>query len=91
MTWNAEQDQIGRCDFLDVLEEASVSRQRVDVELRSGRRFHDRVSDVITEKGREFVEFEMNGRVPLEEVKACTRAQIEHTYPTEMGPSTSSG
>lgn len=81
MAWNVEQDQVGRCDFIDVLEEAAGSRQRVDVELKGGKRFHDRVSDVITEGGRDWVQFEMNGRVAVEDVKACTRAEIEHTYP----------
>lgn len=85
MTWKAEQDDIGRCDFLDVLEEAAGSRQRVDVELKAGRRFHDRISDVVTEGGKDYVEFEMNGRVAVEDVKSCTRAQIEHTYPTDTG------
>lgn len=68
------QDALGRCDFLDVLEEAALRRTPVGVQLRSGESFIDRVTDVVTQDGVDWAVFERHERVPVVQVKACTRA-----------------
>jgi hypothetical protein len=68
-----EQDAVGRCDFLDVLEEAVTVGARIHVRLADGREFEDTVTDVVTEKGRENVVFGTNGTVPLAQIAAATR------------------
>ncbi len=72
------QDELGRCDFLDVLEEASTLRQEVEVKLRSGESFTDLVQDVVTENHQEFAVFARHGRFPVKDVVACSRAEILH-------------
>jgi hypothetical protein len=52
-----DQDRVGSCSFIDVLEEAVLSRRPVAVELRDGSAFIDLVTDVTTESGRDFAEF----------------------------------
>ncbi|MDY7225615.1 hypothetical protein [Hyalangium rubrum] len=69
------QDELGRCDFLDVLEEAVLRHRPVAVELRSGETFIDRVVDVVTEQGDDFAVFRSHDRVPVGEVLAVTRAE----------------
>lgn len=68
------QDDLGRCDFLDVLEEAAVRHTPVGVTLRSGETFLDRVRDVSTEDGVDWAVFEVHPRVAVAQIKACTRA-----------------
>jgi transcriptional antiterminator Rof (Rho-off) len=68
------QDELGRCDFLDVLEEAVLVKTPVEVKLRSGETFIDVVRDVTTKEGQELVEFHERGRMPLSAVHAVTRA-----------------
>lgn len=68
------QDDLGRCDFLDVLEEAAVRQTPVTVTLRGGASFSDRVTDVRTEGGVDWVVFERHPRVAVGELSACTRA-----------------
>ena len=41
-----EQDLLGSCDFVDVLEEAVLVKKPVAVELRDGTTFIDQVTDV---------------------------------------------
>ena len=47
----SNQDRVGSCSFIDVLEEAVLSRRPVAVELRDGSAFIDLVTDVTTEVG----------------------------------------
>lgn len=68
------QDDLGRCDFIDVLEEAAIRHTPVGIELRGGESFIDRVADVVTEEGVDWAVFEAHPRVPVVQIKACTRA-----------------
>lgn len=60
-----------RCDLLDVLEEAAVIHEPVQVELRDGQRFVDRVKTVVTESGEDFVVFQDHARVPVSQIADC--------------------
>ncbi|MCP3144701.1 hypothetical protein [Pyxidicoccus xibeiensis] len=67
------QDDIGRCDFIDVLEEAVLFRRPVAVQLRAGDTFIDQVIDVVTEQGDDFAVFRSHARVPVGDILAVTR------------------
>jgi Rho-binding antiterminator len=69
------QDEVGRCDFIDVLEEAALRRGSVSVHLREGEAFIDEVVDVVTEKGEDFAVFKSHERVPVGAILSVTRAQ----------------
>jgi transcriptional antiterminator Rof (Rho-off) len=69
------QDDVGRCDFIDVLEEAVLRRRPVAVQLREGESFLDEVVDVVTEKGDDFAVFKSHARVPVGDILSVTRAQ----------------
>jgi hypothetical protein len=74
------QDDVGQCDFIDVLEEA-VNRQRpVGVQLREGETFIDQMMDVITEAGTDFAVFRSHMKVPIREIAAVSRAE-PHAMP----------
>jgi Rho-binding antiterminator len=68
------QDELGRCDFIDVLEEAVLVRRPVAVKLREGEAFIDEVVDVVTENGDDFAVFKTHPRVSVSEIFAVTRA-----------------
>ena len=70
------QDDVGRCSFIDVLEEAVLRRAPVAVELRAGAMFIDEVVDVITAEGEDFAIFKSHDRVPVGEIRAMTRAEL---------------
>jgi Rho-binding antiterminator len=74
------QDELGRCDFIDVLEEAVLRHRPVAVELRGGETFIDQVMDVVTERGDDFAVFRAHPRVPVGDILAVTRAE-PHTAP----------
>ena len=76
-----EQDQVGSCSFVDVLEEAVLVRKPVAVELRDGTTFIDQVTDVTTESGQDWVVFKNQGRLPVRDIAAATRAEPPR-YPT---------
>ncbi|QSQ18725.1 hypothetical protein JY651_25530 [Pyxidicoccus parkwayensis] len=67
------QDDVGRCDFIDVLEEAVLRRRPVAVELRAGESFTDQVTDVVTEQGDDFAVFRSHARVPVGDILSVTR------------------
>jgi transcriptional antiterminator Rof (Rho-off) len=69
------QDDVGQCDFIDVLEEAVLRRRPVAVQLRAGETFIDQMLDVVTEAGREFAVFRSHVRVPVMEIAAVSRAE----------------
>src|SRR5688500_2227279 len=48
---------IDRCDIIDMLEESATTGRLVVVQTSGGRRFTDRVRDVVTEAGEDFVDF----------------------------------
>ncbi|WNG35127.1 hypothetical protein F0U60_16955 [Archangium minus] len=68
------QDEVGRCDFLDVLEEAVLKHRPVAVQLREGEAFIDLVVDVVTEQGDDFAVFKSHERVAVGQILAVTRA-----------------
>jgi transcriptional antiterminator Rof (Rho-off) len=68
------QDIVGRCSFIDVLEEAVLVHRPVAVALRDGTRFIDVVVDVVTENGEDYAVFHNRERVPVTEIAATTRA-----------------
>ncbi|MFP2909355.1 hypothetical protein ACLESD_30795 [Pyxidicoccus sp. 3LFB2] len=67
------QDDVGRCDFIDVLEEAVLWRRAVSVQLRAGDTFTDQVVDVVTEQGDDFAVFRSHARVPVGDILSVTR------------------
>jgi Rho-binding antiterminator len=69
------QDDVGRCDFIDVLEEAVLRHQPVEVHLRGGEAFTDEVVDVVTERGDDFAVFKSHERVPVGDILSVTRAR----------------
>src|SRR5215831_18824663 len=70
-----EQDDVGSCSFVDVLEEAVLVRRPVAIELRDGTTFIDQVTDVTTESGQDFAVFRSHARVPVKDIAAATRAE----------------
>ena len=64
---------VGRCDFLDLLEESAVLRAPVDVELRDGRAFADVVRAVETRDGQDLVVFRDHGQMAVDEIRWCGR------------------
>jgi transcriptional antiterminator Rof (Rho-off) len=69
------QDDVGQCDFIDVLEEAVLRRRPVAVQLRAGETFIDQMMDVVTEAGQEFAVFRSHARVPVKEIAAVSRSE----------------
>jgi Rho-binding antiterminator len=69
------QDEIGSCDFLDVLEEAAVLKRPIAVKLRDGDAFIDEVKDVVTQGGADYVDFLTRGRVPVRDILGASRAE----------------
>lgn len=67
----------GRCDFLDVLEEAAHFKRPVQVELRNGERFQAAVLDVVTESGEDYAVFADRERVPVTQIASC-RSTMDH-------------
>lgn len=67
------QDEVGRCNFIDVLEEAVLRRRPVAVQLRAGVSFIDQVIDVVTENGDDFAVFKSHERVRVGDIEAVTR------------------
>ena len=74
------QDVVGRCSFIDVLEEAVLVHRHVAVALRDGTRFIDLVVDVVTENGEDYACFRSRERVAVTEIAAATRAD-PHRHP----------
>ncbi len=70
------QDDVGRCDFIDVLEEAVLRRRSVAVQLRAGEAFIDEVVDVVTEQGDDFAVFRSHARVPVGDILSVTREEL---------------
>lgn len=69
------QEEIGRCEFIDVLEEAVVVKRPVAVTLNSGETFIDTVKDVVTFDGRDWVDFVEHDRLPVSDIRGMTRAE----------------
>jgi Rho-binding antiterminator len=73
------QDNVGRCSFIDVLEEAVLVHRMVAIALRDGERFLDMVVDVVTENHEDYAVFRSHERVAVSEIAAATRAD-PHRY-----------
>ena len=67
------QDAVGRCSFIDVLEEAALIHRPVAVAQRGGERFIDVVTDVVTENHEDYAVFRSHDRVAVTEIAAATR------------------
>lgn len=70
------QDDVGQCDFIDVLEETVLRRRPVAVQLRAGETFIDQMMDVVTEAGTDFAVFRTHSRVPVREIVAVSRSEV---------------
>ena len=70
------QDEVGRCSFIDVLEEAVLRRRAVAVNLQDGTSFIDEVTDVVTENGDDFAVFRAHPRVRVGDIVSATRAEV---------------
>jgi transcriptional antiterminator Rof (Rho-off) len=68
------QNAVGRCSFIDVLEEAVLVRRPVAIALSDGERFIDTVTDVVTENHEDYAVFAAHERVPVTRIVAATRA-----------------
>lgn len=78
--------QLDTCDFLDVLEEAVTMGSEVEIDLRHGGQFTDRVRDVVTEGGQEIAVFKDHDRVPLHAIAGARRAQPrKQSYEGKLG------
>jgi Rho-binding antiterminator len=69
------QEQVGRCSFIDVLEEAVLRKRPVAVRLEDGSTFIDEVVDVVTEHGDDYAVFRSHPRVSVGLIRAATRAE----------------
>jgi len=69
------QDSVGRCSFIDVLEEAVLVHRPVAAALRDGERFIDLVTDVVTEDHEDYAVFRTHERVAVTDIAAATRCQ----------------
>jgi Rho-binding antiterminator len=67
------QDTVGRCSFIDVLEEAALLQRPVAVTLRAGESFIDVVNDVVTENHEDYAVFRSHERVAVTDIEAATR------------------
>lgn len=82
MTRYSQQD-LDRCDFLDVLEESVLMRARVKVTLMDDTFFEDHITDVLTKDGGETVHFAMHEPIELRQIASIERQPLQHTYPPE--------
>ena len=71
------QDEVGRCSFIDVLEEAALRGTLVAIALRDGTTFIDRVREVVTENHEDYAVFGSRERVAVTEIAAATRAGVK--------------
>jgi hypothetical protein len=62
---------VERCDFIDMLEESARMHRPVAVTLRGDKKFEDLVLDVVTEGGRELVQFRDHGQLAIHEILDC--------------------
>ena len=64
-----------RCDVIDVLEEAVTLKRPLTVELAGGKRFVDRVRDVVTEDGQDWAVFDAHERTPVNDIRFAAPAE----------------
>ena len=66
---------IGRGDFIDVLEESVSRGHNVAVSLRGGQHFIDRVRDIVSQDGEDWAIFRDHAWVSVSDIEDCMRAQ----------------
>jgi hypothetical protein len=64
-----------RGDVIDMLEESAIRRIPVVVQLRDGRVFEDRVTDIGKWHEEDWVAFAQHDFTPLRSITSCQRAQ----------------
>jgi len=73
--------RLDRGDVIDMLEESAMRRIPVVVELRDGRVFEDRVTDIGKYRDEDWVAFVDHEFTPLRSISSCRRARPpEYTY-----------
>ncbi|WP_373046515.1 Rho-binding antiterminator [Vulgatibacter sp.] len=75
-----DRNELGNCDFIDVLEESVLMHTRVRVELLDGTVFEDKIRDVVTRDGQEEVLFASHEPVEVRDMAAIVREPLPHTY-----------
>lgn len=63
-----------RGDVIDMLEESAIRHIPVVVQLRSGRMFEDRVTDIGKWGDQDWVAFAQHDFTPLRTISSCRRA-----------------
>lgn len=66
-------------DVIDMLEESQLMKRPVEVELRDGRVFEDRVQDIVKWQGQDHVVFKDHELTPLHSISGVRRG-----WPPEM-------
>lgn len=79
-------DPAGRCDFLDVLEEAARFHTSVRIELRDGATFQADVRDVVTESGEDYVIVAGRDRIRVSDIVRCrpSASRERHGYDDKL-------
>jgi len=73
--------RLDRGDVIDMLEESVMRKIPVVVELRDGRVFEDRVTDIGKYHDEDWVAFADHEFTPLRSISSCGRARPpEYTY-----------
>jgi Rho-binding antiterminator len=67
--------KLERCDFLDVLEESSITGRNVAVTLLGGEFFLDGVKDVVTQDGEDWAVFRDHAWVAVSDIEGCIPAR----------------
>jgi hypothetical protein len=61
-------------DVIDMLEESAMLRRPVEVQLQDGRRFEDRVQEIVKWEGADHVVFKDHELTPLLKISGVRRA-----------------
>jgi hypothetical protein len=73
--------RLDRGDIIDMLEESVIRQIPVVVELTSGKKFEDRVKEIIKWEGDDHVVFQDHELTPLSAIRHTQRANPpEYTY-----------
>jgi hypothetical protein len=73
-------------DVIDMLEESQMMRRPVEVELSDGRRFEDRVQEIVKWQGQDHVVFKDHELTPLHAISNVRRGRPpEMTYAGKRG------
>lgn len=67
--------RLDRGDIIDMLEESAIRRVPVGVELTNGKKFEDRVKEIVKWEGEDHVVFELHELTPLFAIRHTQRAE----------------